>query len=55
LEEVGPCDVHRAHGELLSNGVDVGCLVDHGCVDAAEDGSDPFRCGLLACDESLCA
>jgi hypothetical protein len=55
LKEVGPCDVHRAHGELLGDGVDVGGFVHHGCVNAAEDGSDPFRRRLLACDESLCA
>lgn len=55
LEEVGPCDVHRAHGELLGDGVDVRGFVHHGCVDAAKDGSDPFRRRLLACDESLCA
>ena len=55
LEQIGPCDVHRGHGELLGNGINVGCLVDHGCVDTAEDSGYPFRRGLLTCDEAFCA
>ena len=55
VEEVGPCHVHGAEGELLGDGVDVGGLVDHGRVLAAENGLYPFGCGLLACDEAFCA
>lgn len=54
LKQVGPSDVHGTHGELLSDGVDVGRFVDHGGVNTAKNSRHPFRRGLLACDESLC-
>lgn len=55
LEQVCPCNVHRCHGELLGDGINVGCLVDHGRVDTTEDGGYPLRCGLLTCNEAFCA
>jgi len=53
VEEVGPCHVHGAEGELLGDGVDVGGLIDHGGVLAAEYSLYPFGRGLLACDETF--
>lgn len=52
-EQVGPGHVHGAEGELLGDGVDVGCLVDHGGVLAAKDGVDPLGGALPASDETL--
>lgn len=53
VEQVRPSHVHGAKSELLGNGIDVGCLVDHGGVLAAEDGVDPLGCALPASDETL--
>ena len=53
VEEVRPCHVHGAECKLLGDGVDVGGLVDHGRVLAAEYGLYPFGCRLLACDETF--
>ena len=42
LKQVGPGDVHRAHGKLLGNGVHVRRLVDHRSIHTAKDGGYPF-------------
>ena len=38
----------RTHGDFLCGGIDVGDFVDEGGVLAAEEGADPFWCGLFA-------
>jgi hypothetical protein len=55
VEEVRPCEVHRAEGDAALGGVDVGSLVHEGCVLAAEQGDDEFGRGLLAGYEAFCA
>lgn len=42
VEEIGPCEVHRAERDAALGRVDVGSLVDEGGVLAAKDGSHKF-------------
>jgi hypothetical protein len=52
-EEIVEGHVHAAHGDLFGGRVDVGCLVDLRDIFAAEEGTEPFRCGLFAGDETF--
>jgi len=53
IDEVGHGHVHGAQGQCLGGRVDVGRLVDHGCVLAAEDRRHPLGRCLAAGDEAL--
>jgi hypothetical protein len=43
-EDVSPCEVHAAHGDLFRSRIDVGGFVYDRCVGASHDGLQPFRC-----------
>lgn len=53
VEDVGPGQVGRAHGDLLGLGIDVGDLVDVGDGVAAKERRDPRRDGLVASDQAF--
>lgn len=53
VEDVGPGQVGRAHGDLLGLGVDVGDLVDVRDGVAAKERRDPRRDGLVASDQAF--
>lgn len=53
VEDVGPGQVGRAHGDLLCLGIDVGDLVDVGDGVAAKERRHPRRDGLVASDQAF--
>lgn len=52
-DDVGECEVCRAHGDLLCLWVDVGSLEDVRGLVTSEHGQEPFWCLLVAGDESF--
>ena len=52
-DDVGECEVGRAHGDLLCLWVDVGSLEDVRGLVTSEHGQEPFWCLLVAGDESF--
>jgi len=55
LDEVGPGNVLRYHGDCLRGGVDIGRLDNLARVHATKESFQPFGSGLLAGDEALSA
>lgn len=53
VEDVGPSEIGRAHGDLLGGRVDVGDLIDVGGGAAAEERENPLGGRLVASDETF--